>query len=268
MHFNNFDENSKESSAKTKSFTALKYGKTFHSCDTCRKKRIKCDGERPKCGICAKYNRLCNYKEAPKLNEICYESEQIDTRLERINKIIRKIPKSVQNSYKSKTKDQLYHTQSIICLGNSAKISNKRKFRNESENYDTEFRSKTNEQNILEVVFNESSLELGNFDISDDLPAVITSKIFIKPTLSMVLSKTQFFWKLERNLIPDYMKYSLLAYSSKFLDNHDYFKNHLYMSGSIYANKAVDLIMSNQSDISVDKIFSLCILSYHYTDIV
>ncbi|OMJ21249.1 hypothetical protein AYI70_g3587 [Smittium culicis] len=267
MHFNNFSENSKEGSVKKKSFTALKYGKTFHSCETCRKKRIKCDGERPKCGICAKSNRLCNYKEAPKLNEICHESEQIDRRLENINKNINKIPKSVQNSYKRKTSDQFYHTQSIIRPENSAQIPNKRKFGNENKSCETECRSKTNEQKILELIFNESSLEIGNFEITDDYPADISNKILTKSTLSMILSKTQFFWKLERKLIPDYMKYALLSFGIKFLDNHDYFKNHLYMSGSIYANKAVDLIMLSQSEISVDKIFSLCILSYHYTGI-
>ncbi|OLY84677.1 Quinic acid utilization activator [Smittium mucronatum] len=44
-------------------FKAIGGGYTFYACDSCRRKRIRCDGIRPICNICKNSDRKCIYKE-------------------------------------------------------------------------------------------------------------------------------------------------------------------------------------------------------------
>ncbi|OMJ24035.1 hypothetical protein AYI70_g1856 [Smittium culicis] len=123
-----------------------------------------------------------------------------------------------------------------------------------------------NKSKILDSVFNTSSLELGSYDAKDEFPKDLIDIIFSKSTVSLVMSKSHFLWRLENNMVQDFMKYTLMTFGVKILGNLDYFKDHIYMAGSTYANKALELLELNHHKVTVDRIFCLMLLSIHFMD--
>ncbi|OMJ26371.1 hypothetical protein AYI69_g4005 [Smittium culicis] len=109
-----------------------------------------------------------------------------------------------------------------------------------------------------------SILELGFLEIQDDLLILSAEKFFSKSVFSFSLSKDLFMTRLKNKTIPDYMKYALLSYGVKLLDGHVFFKDDLYLLGSSYAQKSLNLINASLNDISVDKIFSIALISLHF----
>ncbi|OMJ22779.1 Oleate-activated transcription factor 1 [Smittium culicis] len=62
-------------------FKAIKKGKSFFSCQVCRKKKVKCDSVRPRCGTCITYDRKCNYEENETNEKLSKEVENSELSL-------------------------------------------------------------------------------------------------------------------------------------------------------------------------------------------
>ncbi|OMJ13356.1 Sterol uptake control protein 2 [Smittium culicis] len=258
--------NSSDFNSKLKSFTALKYGKAFHSCEMCRKKRIKCDGERPVCGICIRFNRNCNYQELSKPNEILTEIKRINSRILRIRKYIRNTPPEIIALYRRDNSDFISEKNIKNPFQNYFKKNTSKRKSAFSIKLEENSNCIQNKAKLLDSVFNSSSLELGSYDAKDEFPKDLIDIIFSKSTVSLVLSKSYFLWRLKNNMVQDFMKYTLMTFGVKLLRNLDYFKEHIYMAGSTYANKALELLNSKLHEITVDKIFCLMLLSIHFMD--
>lgn len=56
--------------------------RTTLACDSCRRRKTRCDGEKPTCGNCAALGEVCLYK--PQANSSRYQFENINKRLEAI----------------------------------------------------------------------------------------------------------------------------------------------------------------------------------------
>ncbi|OMJ08420.1 hypothetical protein AYI70_g11561 [Smittium culicis] len=119
----------------------------------------------------------------------------------------------------------------------------------------------------LGSILRKSSLELGYVQIQDDLLLEIVDKLSDISWIQYLVSKVYLGMKIKQKTIPLIMKLTLMSYGAKFIDNHYFFNNNLYLCGSNYANLAFELFLNNLSTANLDQIFSLSILSLHFIGI-
>ncbi|OMJ18855.1 hypothetical protein AYI69_g6855 [Smittium culicis] len=248
---------------QTNPFKTLDKGKSCYSCEICTKKRIKCEGTRPICIPCQKFDRLCNYKESS-LSEIDKDIESINKRLENIKTALERIGETTNinqkinklNSQGALSKDKDAGIVLFDYLENSASGNG---HNDPCLDAFSSIKSKTSGYNSL--------LEYGYLDIEDDLLHSVFENFFTKSFFSFLLSKNHALYSKNDNSVPNYMKYAFLSFSVKLADQLHLFKDHLYMCGSVYAKKSLDYILSTIHEISIEKVISLLILSVHYTGI-
>ncbi|OMJ14419.1 hypothetical protein AYI70_g6210 [Smittium culicis] len=244
-------------------FKTLDKGKSCYSCEICTKKRIKCEGTRPICIPCQKFDRLCNYKESS-LSEIDKDIESINKRLENIKKALERIGESTNinqkiNDFNSKgalSKDKDAGIVLFDYLENSS-----------SGNCPTDPCLDAFSSIKSKISGYNSVLEYGYLDLEDDLLHSVFENFFTKSFFSFLLSKNHALYIKKDYSVPNYMKYAFLSFSVKLADQLHLFKDHLYMCGSVYAKKSLDHILSTIHEISIEKVISLLILSVHYTGI-
>ncbi|OMJ16395.1 hypothetical protein AYI69_g7851 [Smittium culicis] len=116
----------------------------------------------------------------------------------------------------------------------------------------------------INLLLSKSALEFGYLDIDDDLVIQVIDKILQESFLSFVLSRDYVLFRLKNNSLPLHMKYSIIAVGSKLFENHVFFNNHLYMCGTVYADKAFEILSNDLGHPCIDKIFSALILVGHY----
>ncbi|CZR54053.1 related to pathway-specific regulatory protein nit-4 [Phialocephala subalpina] len=90
------------SSAPTSSVKATK--KSAFSCDTCRKRKVRCDGQQPVCRRCAIRNDTCLYKLSPTLSY----TERLESRVKELEHQLSQFQESRQSSENASngTKDE------------------------------------------------------------------------------------------------------------------------------------------------------------------
>ncbi|OLY85254.1 hypothetical protein AYI68_g560 [Smittium mucronatum] len=218
-------------------FRTLKQGATFYSCVECKKRRYKCDGMRPNCNQCLKHDRTCNYIEY----QLDPQSgaETVEQKLANINKVLERLKFvsaiEIKRDCTQRAGDLLENIQKYIDTENDICLSV------------------------------DLALELGYSDQSDKLLDLSLDYFFKKSTFSMPLSKALFKNRLSKGNVPEYLKYAILTFCSKLADSHEFFKNHLYMCGSNFAAKSLELLLEDLNDINVDKVYALSLLSFHYS---
>ncbi|OMJ29071.1 hypothetical protein AYI69_g1436 [Smittium culicis] len=111
---------------------------------------------------------------------------------------------------------------------------------------------------------NKNDKKIGNLEVEDNLLLELIEKASKTTIFFYALSRSLFNQKIKNNSVPKYLKYSLFCYFSKNLENHVVFKDHLYMCGSIYASKALEIMNSITENFTTDYLISLLILSTHY----
>ncbi|OMJ20178.1 hypothetical protein AYI69_g6320 [Smittium culicis] len=242
---------------------SMVFGNVVCSCVTCRSKKSKCDGVRPKCGTCTSFDRTCGYVESFNAGSELKNIDSLHTKILNLNKTIRSI-KYLENLKKK------YREQRSLNKIKTSATKKKIIIDNEYEDIDYEpLDSILNESmdslsSGIESLVITSGLEIGSLDVEDELLIEIKKKISESSLMGNVLSRKYLLLRVKNKSVPEYMKYSILSYGVKLLDNHIVFKDHLYMCGSIYAKKALDLILSENAKISADKVFSLVILATHF----
>ncbi|OMJ19212.1 multidrug resistance regulator 2 [Smittium culicis] len=258
--------------SNTGHFKAMKKGKTFYSCTSCRERKVKCDGMRPTCSTCVSQDRTCNYQETTLKEEVTKEAEMINKKLDNINNALKKINKlcksrNILNSSKSPLnlnkplKDLLDLKKEFDNWGNgcskiktSTKIESSEDKKCDSVVIDSE----------INLILSSSALEFGYLDIADKLFIQVVDKISKDSILSTLIGKDYILSRLKDKSLPLHMKYSILSVGSKLLESYTFFNNHIYMCGSNYAEKAFEIISNDLANPSVDKIFSALILVVHY----
>ncbi|WWC88847.1 uncharacterized protein L201_003762 [Kwoniella dendrophila CBS 6074] len=71
-------------------------GHTSRACDQCRKRKIRCDGEYPQCGVCKERDCPCEYKDEDKRKTHQEHMEDINNRMDRFERLIEDLLKSTQ----------------------------------------------------------------------------------------------------------------------------------------------------------------------------
>ncbi|OMJ19266.1 Zinc finger transcription factor YRR1 [Smittium culicis] len=266
-------------------FRTMKRGKTFYSCAVCRDRKVKCDGIRPACSTCIKYDRTCNYKECPVAEEVTKDIESVIKKLARINEAMKKVrilskykrinsfPKSPNSCMKLKNclKELFNLKKKLNKVGRQISLE-KKLHKSETANFQIDNCSDKDSTSIdfdeeISKLLSKSALEFGYLDIDDDFIIRIIEKIPMDSLISSILSKNYIIDRLKNNNLPDYMKFSILSVGSKIFEDHSFLNDHLYLCGSTYAEKAFEIISSNLDHPSVDKIFSALLLVIHYDDI-
>ncbi|OLY85052.1 hypothetical protein AYI68_g770 [Smittium mucronatum] len=81
----------KESGETLELWKSMVFGNVVCSCLTCRSKKAKCDGVRPKCGTCEKYDRICGYVGPYNLDSAYKDIDSLNSKLLKINNTMRSI---------------------------------------------------------------------------------------------------------------------------------------------------------------------------------
>ncbi|OMJ20997.1 hypothetical protein AYI70_g3750 [Smittium culicis] len=270
------------SESKNKTYKIIKKGRTFYSCETCRERKVRCDGLRPICSTCRNFDRTCNYQEIAVNSDVIEEIDLINKKLASINnalKKIEKLSKSVDNpmaharlSFSSKLNTCLHEFVSINKELNSwnsdSYNSDSNKIIENSIDKKIHVKDKKRYRHKIDseinLLLSKSALELGSLDIDDDLVIQVIEKISKESHLYLILSKDHIVSRVKDNTLPLHTKLSILAIGSKLFENHVFLNNHLYICGSVYAEKAFEILTSDLSHPCIDKIFSALILVGHY----
>ncbi|WWC62367.1 uncharacterized protein I303_104963 [Kwoniella dejecticola CBS 10117] len=67
---------------------------TSRACDNCRRRKIRCDGQYPLCGVCKERNCPCEYKDEDKRKTHQEHMEELNTRMDRFEKLIEDLLKN------------------------------------------------------------------------------------------------------------------------------------------------------------------------------
>ncbi|OMJ25644.1 hypothetical protein AYI70_g756 [Smittium culicis] len=255
------NDDGSSSNSKIVPFKTTTHGGALYSCVVCRQKKVKCDGERPKCKSCVKFDRMCNYEETTFTEDLTLDFQYIEEKLKIVNDKITSLkqqadPDSPAGHHPSKSradrieklniglatllKNKLNISDSLIPVGDAAKNVN------------------------VNSIITRSALEFGCLNIDNDMVNDVLKQIFNGSVVSQTISKIHFLKRLERNDIPFHLKLSILSLGSKLYEKHVIYKDHIYMCGTAYANKAYEEIFYNPSKPTPDTILSLVILANHY----
>ncbi|OMJ12801.1 hypothetical protein AYI70_g8896, partial [Smittium culicis] len=255
-------------------FKAMKIGKTFYSCSTCRERKVRCNGIRPTCNTCLMHDRICNYQENTP-TEITKEVDSINKKLNRINAALKKIStiskaKNLKVSPENMKSVEIYNNlQELFNLKKSLNIEGRDRIRVNciNKNYNSKESIEIQALDLdteIGLLLSKSALEFGYLDVEDDFIIKVVEKISKECILSTILSKDYIISRIKDKSLPEYMKFSILAVGSKLFDCHTFFNDHLYMCGSTYAEKAFELLSSNLDQPNLDKIFTALALVIHY----
>ncbi|OMJ25313.1 hypothetical protein AYI69_g4337 [Smittium culicis] len=242
-------------------FKTTIHGGALYSCVVCRQKKVKCDGERPKCKSCIKFDRMCNYEETTFTEDLTLDFQYIEEKLKKVNDKITSLklqadPDSPAGHQPPKNradrieklniglatllKDKLNISDSLIPVGDAAKNVN------------------------VSSIITRSALEFGCLNIDNDMLNDVLKQLFNGSVVSQAISKIHFLKRLEKNDIPLHLKLSILSLGSKLYEKHVIYKDHIYMCGTAYANKAYEELFNNPSKPTPDTILTLVILANHY----
>ncbi|OLY77705.1 hypothetical protein AYI68_g8255 [Smittium mucronatum] len=245
------------SPAKSAPFKTTTFGGALYSCVVCRQKKVKCDGERPKCRNCSKFDRMCNYEETSYSEDLTQDLDYIQKKLADVNLKIHNLQESAKSQSEPNSNIDAFNATLASVLVEKLDFS--------KSNSKASLLNERPSDNINpDSVIDRAALEFGCPNISNDLLLETMEKAFKGTVLSFTVSRTQFINKLQNNLVPDSLKYAILAYGSKLFDEHVVYHDHLYMCGSSYADKAYKLITSDRDPPSADKILAMVILANHY----
>ncbi|OMJ17646.1 hypothetical protein AYI69_g3713 [Smittium culicis] len=261
-------------SSDTAPFKAIKIGKTFYSCSTCRARKVKCNGIRPTCNTCLMQDRICNYQENI-FTELAKEVDDINKKLNRINAALKKISNnSKAKNLKVSPENIKYfgiykHLQELFNLKKDLNNEGRNRLRVKNVPKNDNFQENSDIQSLdldaeIGLLLSKSALEFGYLDVEDDLILKVIEKISKESIISTILSKDYIISRLKDKSLPAYMKFSILAVGSKLFDTHTFFNDHLYMCGSNYAEKAFELLSTNLDQPNLDKIFTALVLAIHY----
>lgn len=108
--------------------------RTFLACDTCRRRKIRCDSIRPTCGNCSRSNLACTYIPTERQSTIGSRFALIIRRLERIEQCITTL-KPLADPRRVALLDQLLESQKSLVLGSNNQESIEGHLQNENSGY-------------------------------------------------------------------------------------------------------------------------------------
>nr|XP_019012570.1 uncharacterized protein I206_02065 [Kwoniella pini CBS 10737]OCF51351.1 hypothetical protein I206_02065 [Kwoniella pini CBS 10737] len=87
------DSSSQEGSVQASS-QSKRATHTSRACDNCRRRKIRCDGKYPLCGVCKERNCPCEYRDEDKRKTHQEHMEELNTRMDRFEKLIEDLLKN------------------------------------------------------------------------------------------------------------------------------------------------------------------------------
>ncbi|OMJ24267.1 hypothetical protein AYI70_g1702 [Smittium culicis] len=241
-------------------FRVMKLGNVFYSCAICRDKKNRCDGVRPACGTCKNSNKFCNYEENFSKNDQIRDFDNICNKLARIGKVFDKV-NGFRNIKTKRASNSLYPLE----------MAKRRKLLGDFNISNLEIDSLVPKNidlyALTRSIVEKVGLDTEFTDSEDTLLANIINALSRKSLYSFIFSSSHILLRIRNRSLPTYMKYSILSFGVKFLKNYKIFENHVYIRGSTYAQKALNEITSGNTEINADIVFSLLLLSNHYSGI-
>ncbi|OMJ07437.1 hypothetical protein AYI69_g11457 [Smittium culicis] len=252
--------------SKNSSKTAT-HGKNLFTCSFCRKKKLRCDSNRPICGPCVEFDELCKYEEFNQEEEVKEGIASIEQKIKAISSKFKKIddlcriniaPDFNTASLNSDSVQKINEpvNQLLLDAKNSASL-----------NCAPQIKLALDNTIDINYIVKKSALELGYLEASDDVLIEIIKKLNKSFIIHHIISLEYFVKRIKEKSIPDHLRFSILSFGAKLAEDHIIFKDHLYICGVNYANKAFDLIKFDRNGVDVDKVLTAGLLSLHYIGI-
>ncbi|PVU85255.1 hypothetical protein BB560_007096 [Smittium megazygosporum] len=235
------------------------FSNTMFSCIICRKKKRKCNGQRPTCSSCIKHNLTCDYTASYPDSVNQKDLDLINAKIERINAAIDLVEYSLSptnSSFQQRspelsitsppTKIQHFINVTIPELLAYENLSSKfsqqtiSSLMNISSNLDT-----------LSKLSSGSFIEVGYRKIDEtQLCNIITFMGNCSSLLSSVFRLSLIKNRILSGNIPKVFLAALLAYASKVKEDSAIFRSNFFFTGSYYAKIAIELLFQDVDNIS------------------
>ncbi|PVV01004.1 hypothetical protein BB560_004595 [Smittium megazygosporum] len=250
------------------------FGNIFFSCAVCRRRKKKCDGQRPTCSSCIRYNLTCNYTTSYSDGVSQKDLELINGKIEKINTAIDYLeynltfptPSSRLFSSELVLSSPPTKIQNFINVTIPQLIADENLTSNFSQQAISSLKNVSSKLDTLSTLSSASFIEIGYHKVDKAyLLKILKYMINSSSEFSTIFRYNFIKNKLLSGNISKIFIAALLAYASKFVEDSAVFKSSLIFSGSYYAKIAVDLLCQDVEDISVFRcLASLFIAGYQF----
>ncbi|KAI8891361.1 hypothetical protein K501DRAFT_235395 [Backusella circina FSU 941] len=211
--------------------------KLTQACNSCRRKKTKCDGIKPDCGKCQRLNETCSY-DSVSYKKSTKQITQLKLRLNNIEKAIQSL--STTKTVPTQTLTQT-ERHSLLCT-------------TAIPNYDdTEMPISLPHHNLDNNAFPSLEIILELVDI------YFTHLHIITP----VLHKATFIKSVIQKTCSPFILYSMMAVAARFSKRPEVLEEPVWMSGEKYAIKAREMIGDVVEKPSLDHIQGFLLLCCH-----
>ncbi|OMH82886.1 Lactose regulatory protein LAC9 [Zancudomyces culisetae] len=226
------DENSSNSLDSEQSETETTV-KLMHACDVCRKKKVKCDGNKPTCSSCLRVGVDCVYSPLIRKKKVRKSAiQKIEGRLESVEQILVDLATAVESGY-----------------GNERDRDDDRELALERrENGEVSF---TKGRFVSIEMLSNEFIEQVIYKVAASMP-LFTCSFRIPHTLKL----------LKKKELPDYFIYSILALGIKFMDAAQ--TEAAPIEDSVFASQAAKKIVELLEEPDVDYIQASVYVAMYY----
>ncbi|WVW84475.1 hypothetical protein I302_106509 [Kwoniella bestiolae CBS 10118] len=92
------DTNSNSEEGSSSKGQSKRGNHTSRACDNCRRRKIRCDGQFPQCGVCRERDCPCEYKDEDKRKTHQEHMEELNNRMDRFEKLIEDLLRNSANA--------------------------------------------------------------------------------------------------------------------------------------------------------------------------
>ncbi|PVU94603.1 hypothetical protein BB560_005924 [Smittium megazygosporum] len=236
------------------------FGNILFSCTVCRRKKKKCNGQRPNCSSCIKHNVACNYTVSYSDSINQKDIDLINDKIERINVAIdylEHILSPSSHAFESLSSELIISNppvtiQKFINRTIPELLSKKSLNSRLSNQTISILKNISSNLNILSSLSSSSFIELGYHKIDKFYLLKMMENVGNSSSaLSFVFRFSFIRNQILSGTISKAFVAGFLAYTSKFIEDSAVFKSNSSFSGSYYIKMVFDLLCQDMENTSV-----------------
>ncbi|CDH56248.1 zinc finger transcription factor 1 [Lichtheimia corymbifera JMRC:FSU:9682] len=237
------------------------------ACDSCRRKKVKCDGTRPVCGTCNKMGRTCTYnpvvqKRGPRQGYI----EIIEKRLDKMERLLSQHHQQQQHS----TDHHHHHPQSPMSDKSSLQHTNHDRSTSSGSFPSPSLGTTPNAAAIMPLSSPSSNIQPPQSILQESIlpPSDVVDhlvKVFFNCITNYVgiFNEESLLRDIRERRCSDFLILSILAVAARYSDRSDICEDPPWHSGEKYACKARSILFSSIDIPSLSNVQALILLTMH-----
>ncbi|OLY84076.1 Lactose regulatory protein LAC9 [Smittium mucronatum] len=245
------DDNDSSSNESKQSDTETTV-KLMRACDTCRRKKIKCDGNKPSCSNCSRLKQDCVYSPLIRKKKVRKTAiQKIEGRLDSVEQVLVNLAASVDfdenDAENFNSKDQSNGTVEQFGLDNTT--------------FDSDL------LDSFESSYNNKSLRFNNFSeiemLKNEFIELVLGKIMTNiPLLTFFFRLPYIQNQIKTKSLPEHLIYSIFAVGLRFVDSSEL--GLPFIHNSVFAARSSKIISEILEETDINFIMSAILLVLYY----